>query len=219
MHHIQKHILRALTYTKNAKFSAMRPPKVDSNAYSYHLKVLLKEGYLNKTADGYMLSPHGLGYVDRVSLEKFEPRLQPKIITQLLTTDKDDRVLLFSKRKQPFIGSWGLPYGKMHLDDSSIEAAAIREAKEKMNLPPVDLQHVGCCFIEAKINGEVVSYVQAHVFRLQLSQSQVLHPDTQWFSTEQRKALTLLPATEVIIDKAKNASTFFFAHYSVDRPE
>ena len=47
-HHIQKHILSVLMHTKFARFRDMRPPKVDTNLYSYHLKLLIKSGFVQK---------------------------------------------------------------------------------------------------------------------------------------------------------------------------
>lgn len=216
MHHIQKYILRVLAYTTYARFRDMRPAHVDSNAYSYHLKALQKEGLVEKTARGYRLSPKGLSYVDRVSIEKFEVRLQPKIITMLVSWDEAGRVQLWQKQKQPFSGAWTLPNGKMHITDESVEAAALREAGEKIDLQPEALKHVGACSIRAFVGGELVSYVLAHIFVAELPPGQALHENTRWCGVEDRAALKLAPATEEIIQKVQTSQDFFFAEYTVD---
>ena len=82
-HHIQKSILKYLTKQQTARYSQMRPPKVDSNLYAYHLKSLLKTGFIIKNNKDYSLSPSGLNYVETVSLDKFQIHSQPKITTRI----------------------------------------------------------------------------------------------------------------------------------------
>ena len=216
MHTVQKHILRHLTYHKRARFSEMRPTRIDSNLYNYHLKSLMRDGLVEKTDKGYRLTVEGLKYVDQISVEKFEHRRQPKIITMLISFDSDGRVLLWPKKKQPFIGAWSLPSGKLHLDDMSLDAAVQREAIEKVGLAPVSCRQAGICYVRARINGEIISYILAHVFVVELGADHTLHDDVRWFSTAERESLKLLPATEQIIELAKDSSDLFFAEFDLD---
>ena len=130
-HHIQKHILNVLTYTEYARFRDLRPPKVDTNLYSYHLNSLIKAGWINKSEKGYTLSVNGLIYVDRVSSKKLNIRNQSKIITMLVLQNYRGDILLLKRLKQPYINTWTLPYGKTHIEDTTILEAAKREALEK----------------------------------------------------------------------------------------
>ena len=47
-HHIQLHILSMLIHQEFARFRDMRPKNVDTNLYSYHLKLLIKQGLVAK---------------------------------------------------------------------------------------------------------------------------------------------------------------------------
>ena len=153
LHHIRKHILRTLTYTKWARFRDMRPERVDSNLYSYHLKRLIKDGYVeHDNVNGYRLSPLGLRFVDHVSLENFEQRWQPKILTMVVVVNDQNEVLMWPKYKQPFIGKWSLPSGKMHYEDASAEAAVMREISYFSSQPATHLKHVGMVAFRASIN-------------------------------------------------------------------
>ena len=216
MHYIQKYILKTLTLNQSARFRDMRPPKVDSNAYSYHLKALQKDLYVEKNVEGYTLSPKGLAYVDKVSLEKFEPRLQPKLTNMLVIHNEYDEILLLSKSKQPFIKTWMLPYGKVHLEDKSLFAAAIREADEKLHVRPENLQQVGSCFIQAHSKGELVSSIVGYVFTGKLNKDQVIEHDAHWYSLQDLDALTLAPATKEIICKTQENQGLFFEQYETD---
>lgn len=164
MHQIQKYIMKVLTYQATARFSELRPPRTDSNLFSYHLKALVKEGLLEKAQPGgYRLTPQGLFLVDRVSGEKFEPRLQPKLITMTVVEDESGRIGLQERQKQPFIGRWTLPSGKVHLGESLAESAE-RELCEKAGLEHTVVRHVGDSYIHAYQGEVLVSSVLAHVF-------------------------------------------------------
>ena len=216
MHHIQKHILKTLMYTKRARFSEMRPPKVDSNAYSYHLKALQKDKFVEKTEKGYRLSPGGLSYVDKISIEKFETRVQPKLTHMLVIKNHSGQLLLISKSKQPFIGSWMLPYGKLHMEDSSFMTAAIREADEKLRFIPNNLTQQGNVYIRAFINGELVSSIVANIFTGFASRSVPIGDDARWFHLSELKELNLAPAVAEIIDAIDQSDGIFFRQFDID---
>ncbi|MCU0667616.1 MAG: hypothetical protein MUF85_03295 [Patescibacteria group bacterium] len=56
LHHIQKHILKELSFKEWARFRDLKPPRVDSNLYNYHLKLLIKNGLVEKDNDkGWIL--------------------------------------------------------------------------------------------------------------------------------------------------------------------
>lgn len=218
MHYIQKHILKTLMYTKYARFRDMRPPRVDSNAYSYHLRVLQKEGLVHKDEKGYKLAPAGLFYVDRVSMTNLEPRLQPKVITMIVVKNHNGDVLLYSKLRQPFIGSWVLPFGKVHLDDENIDTAATRELSEKAGIDLADVSHRGDCYIYAKVDGQIVSSVMAHIFSASLDSGVV---DTEkhavkWVSKQELDRLQLGPAVEEIIAETETNQNFFFKTFDIN---
>ena len=120
-HHIQKHILDVLMYQKVARFRDLRPPKTDTNLFTYHLNSLVKLKLVVKTEGGYALSTVGLSYIDRVSTESKTIRTQPKIITMLVVQNGEGDILLQRRTKQPYIDTWTLPYGKIHVEDLSVK--------------------------------------------------------------------------------------------------
>ena len=152
-------------YTQVARFRDLRPPKTDTNLFTYHLNSLVKNGMITKVSGGYALSLAGLSYVDRVSSENKTIRTQPKIITMLLIQNGEGDILLQRRSKQPYINAWTLPYGKLHINDPSVMIAAKREAKEKLGLDNQDMRHVGDCYIRVKGNEEILSTTLAHIFK------------------------------------------------------
>lgn len=214
-HHIQKHILSVLMHQRYARFRDMRPPRVDSNLYSYHLKLMMKNGLVDKTEQGYTLGLGGVLYVDRVSTASVSVRQQPKIITMLVVQNSEGDILLYKKSRQPFIDLWNLPQGKLHIDDESIQAAARREIKEKIGDIDVKPEHAGDCYIRMKRDGEVVMSTLAHVFRFEsdeIAEGESLH----WARPHKLHQYELAPAIEQIIARTFFRDPYFFEEFEVD---
>jgi 8-oxo-dGTP diphosphatase len=56
------------------------------------------------------------------------------VIPRLAPSGSGWEVLLIQRNKQPYQGMWALPGGHLNTDDSSLEAAAQREAREETGL-------------------------------------------------------------------------------------
>lgn len=213
-HRIQKHILSVLLHQKMARFRDLRPPRTDTNLYSYHLKLLVRQGFLRKLDTGYTLSTRGLAYVDRVNAGKLFIRQQPKIITMLLVQDGYGNVLLQCRTKQPYIDTWTLPYGKVHIDDESVTAGAVRETREKLGLEVVP-RHVGDAYIRVRDHDEILSSTLVHVCRFELDS----YPESdtiRWCAPLKLSNYTLAPAVEQIVARSFFGDEFFFDEYEVE---
>lgn len=212
-HYIQKYILAVLMHNKYARFRDMRPPKVDTNLYAYHLKLLVKNGFIEKSDRGYSLGLAGLLYVDRVSADSLNVRTQPKIITMIVLQNSDGDILLQKRTKQPYIDAWTLPYGKLHIDDSSVLNAAHREALEKLQLKYIDLIHIGDCYIRVYQERIVLSATLVHIFYGQTDRI-VLNDSTLWVSPRKLSNHVLAPAVEKIITRVLSSDSYFFEEFN-----
>lgn len=219
MHHIQHYILTKLSVAKWAKFSEMRPPKVDSNAYSYHLKLLLKQQLIEKHVEkGYRLSPKGMTQVDRMSATELNVRLQPKIITMCLVYNEEGKVLLLAKSKQPFIGAWTFASGKLHIEDGGARSAMVREIAERVAIQANDtLTHVADTYINASISGQLVSTILAHVFTMHVSQAVIERRDVIWADEQDWPQLQLAPGIKEVYKLVNSGEAGFkYAEFSID---
>lgn len=211
-HHIQKHILGVLIFSKVSRFRDMRAPKTDTNLYSYHLKQLLKGGLVKKVEGGYSLDSKGLIYVDRLNVDKLFVRPQPKIITMLVLQNGDGDVLMYRKRRQPFIELWTIPNGKIHNDDLSVADAAQREVREKVSDMRLDLRHAGDCYIRTIHDGAVVTTMLAHVFHGTVERPEVpghLH----WVKLRELEEYETGPAVKEVIARTLFQDPFFFEEF------
>lgn len=213
-HRIQKYILSVLLHQKLARFRDLKPPRTDTNLFSYHLKLLVSRGYVTKTNDGYTLSAAGLRYVDRVTAESVTIRQQPKIITMLVVQNSNGDILIQKRIKQPYIDTWTLPYGKVHIDDSTIEQAAQREAVEKLNLTNQAVKHAGDCYIRVSNNEDIISTTLAHVFSLN-SDNIELPEKIKWVRPHELHKLELSPAVEQIVARTFFNDLYFFEEFNI----
>lgn len=213
-HHIQKYILSILIHQKYARFRDLRPPRTDTNLFSYHLKLLQKNNVIQKEAAGYTLGSTGLAYVDRISNQTVQLRKQPKIITMLVVQNSDGDILLHKRTKQPYIDTWTLPYGKLHIDDISIDAAAKREASEKLGLNDQAMEHAGDCYIRVKKADEIISSTLAHVFRFYRDDIEESETIT-WARPHRLSQFELAPAVEEIAARTFFRDPYFFEEFDV----
>jgi 8-oxo-dGTP diphosphatase len=162
MHWIQRHILYQLMLTECLQYSKLKPDGVEGNLFMYHLRQLMNEGLVEKKEQLYCLSTAGRAYVDTLSLSNLRPRVQPKIVTLIALRNDSGQWLLYRRKRQPFIGKVGFPYGKIHLSETIAEAAR-RELEEKTGLQAA-LTHVGDAYITATEGGQLISHMLTHVF-------------------------------------------------------
>ncbi|MBS7346672.1 MAG: NUDIX hydrolase [Candidatus Sacchiramonaceae bacterium] len=216
-HHIQKSILKYLTTSKTARYSEMRPRKVDSNLYAYHLKKLVNLGFITQENRKYTLTPAGINYVEAISLEKFNIRSQPKITTRILLKNHKNQYLLTKRIKQPMIEMWGFPSGKIHNLDDRIVDAARRELHEKTGVNLRILDHVGDYYARIVAKNEVISNTFSHVFLSHISIpeyeaiSATANTNLQWCAAEEIPNFNIIPDTLDLIYLSNQADGRFFA--------
>jgi len=209
-HHIQKYIMQILINTEYARYSAMRPEKTDSNLYSYHLKRLISSGYIEKSGNLYTLSTKGLRYVEYASSTSMKVRPQPKITTAALLKDCTGRILLTKRHRQPYIGYYGLPLGKIHTDrDISIKDSASRELYEKTGVSCENLSHVGDTYLRIYINEILVSDILVHVFSAVCDRDLEINGTSLWASRDDWGNIKLVPGAREIIESAESSKGFF----------
>lgn len=239
-HPIERAILTSLITYAHAKFSDIRPSNIDTNLFTYHLKLLVKSGYVTKTDQGYTLSSQGLNYIDRVNGDSTLLRVQPKIVIALLVQDGYGNVLLQKRALQPYIDSWGLPSVEMRIDDASMHAAAQRSAAILLGHKPDNVRHVGDCYVvvgtksrmhvrpgeaDVFVDGDVLhlatketfdleSRTLVHVMRFE-SDGIVPRDDMTWVEPLNLTHTKTTPGTEEIVTRAFFGDDFFFEEFIV----
>ena len=216
MHELQKHILKTLMYSPKARYSALKPKEVEGNQFSYHLKNLLTENYIEQRDEYYYLSPKGKQYVDTISSQTLHPRIQPKIVTLIVLKQKDS-YLLYDRKRMPFINHIGFPYGKIHLEER-IHDAAQRELFEKTGLK-AELKHRGDVYLTVHDETELVSHMLCHIFTGTKTTGE-LKGECFWSKLTDVSDRKLIPGVQQIVKLLEaNKSGLFFSEFFLNSSE
>ena len=139
LHKVQTQILRSLRYNPVRRYSELRKPTgLDSDVFKFHVRKLVKHGYLEKSEQGlYSLTPSGKEFANNLSKIGRTIQKQPKLSVVLVikATDSNGSVrYLFQQRKRsPYYDFWGCISGPVQWGES-FEDAARREAKKQTGL-------------------------------------------------------------------------------------
>lgn len=137
-HTAQTAILRHLLFSPEASFADIqKSTDLTSDHFTFHIKKLTEEGYVERREKNYRLTRKGKEYANRMDTDENEIERQPKVsvaITLERVNDKGEREFLFQQRKKnPYFDFWGRVGGKVRWGETIIEAAE-RELKEETGL-------------------------------------------------------------------------------------
>lgn len=203
---IQIGIIDYLCRHKAAQFSDMRPAKIQTNLFSYHVTKLLSADVIKKQNTTYELADKGIQYVHRV-LEHPSVQIQPSIKLAFVIQNGDGDVLLRRANEEV----WDLPYSVADIDKFSLAETA-NAYIETLNVSPSSLRHVGDCYLRLVNQKAILDSHLVHVFRLQADDIA---------ETDQRKYIglhslgdyKLAPGVEPIMSRTFFGDDFFFEEF------
>lgn len=169
-HVIQKDIIRTLMSASSARFSELKPKRVESNLFMYHLNQLIQRSVVSKDNGIYSLTKTGRAFVDRANLDKLVFRVQPKILTILAVRSDAGDWLLLERTHEPHMNRVGFPSGKIHFGED-LQDAANRELLEKTGLDEVPLALRGNVFMRFidTPTSQVMNHIIGYVFSGEVS--------------------------------------------------
>jgi predicted transcriptional regulator len=138
LHKVRASILKSLRRTGPARFSAlMKPTGLESDTFKFHLRHLVKLGYVTKLPPGeYELTPSGKELANTIDDANLVIQKQPKLSFLLVVarTSRNERQFLLQKRlRSPYFGYRSFITGPI-LWAESFEEAAGRELKKQAGL-------------------------------------------------------------------------------------
>lgn len=126
-HNIQRKIIRSLATHESVNFAQLRPENVESNAFAYHLKFLIKEGFVKKCDDGtYELTALGKMLGINSHLSTAEWLKQAHAVFFLTVYDPQKGWLVRRRKTQPMYGYVGFVHGEPNDTESVLETATER---------------------------------------------------------------------------------------------
>lgn len=138
IHHVQTALVRQLiTSPKGARFNELILENLESEHMNYHLKQLIRFGYIEKKGDRYLLTDTGKDYANLTDDKVSELEKQPKtsvILWGVRENDQKQTELLVCRRlRHPYYGKVGRLTGKVRYGER-LEEAAARELYEETGL-------------------------------------------------------------------------------------
>ena len=133
-HHIQRAIVMKLKSAESLSFSDLKPDELDNKLFTYHLKIAIREGFVEKTDVGtYKLTSAGKKLWKRMSdsPEKISERAYSVLF--LIIRDSTDRWLLYRRKTHPVLGKTAFMHATPHAD-MSIPESATYDTKAKTGL-------------------------------------------------------------------------------------
>ena len=139
LHPAQTKILRELLFMPAARFAELQKASgLESDHVKFHIKQLVKLGYINKIGNAYQLSVIGKEYANKLDTDAGVIERQPKVAVLLVVEQYNPKThmveyLLQKRLKHPYFGFWGAPTGKVRWGETLLDAAT-RELKEETGL-------------------------------------------------------------------------------------
>lgn len=137
LNEIQMQIIKELTFKPSSKFSDIKPYKVTSDKFSYHLRILQEMNLIQKLENGeYVLTIEGKKLSGKIDTDKKQIEKQPKVSVLLIVKkleSNQEYLLIQTRLKEPFYGVKGFLTGKVQWGETIIETAE-RELLEEAGL-------------------------------------------------------------------------------------
>lgn len=162
-HNIQQQIIYKLARAKSVNYAALKPNNMESNAFNYHLKEVIKSGFVVKSDDGnYILTKVGmrlglnahLSLVDRLSLSH--------AVIFMTVFDKNKGWLVRRRTAHPMFGYVGFVHGEPLAHETVLESAS--RCFEKVTGLKADFIPRGFGYARFFSDGELESFNNFMVF-------------------------------------------------------
>lgn len=141
LHNIQMLILKELLFNPNSRFSDLNIQGLSNDHFSYHIKTLIKDGYVKKENSRYTLTTKGKEFANRMDTDVTEIEKQPKVAVMIVATKNingEKHLLIQERTKEPYFGYHGFITGKIRFGEKVLETAR-RELKEESGLDCNDI--------------------------------------------------------------------------------
>lgn len=136
LHSIQARILRELLFNNGANFAVLNTEQVSNDHFTFHIKKLVREGWIEKIDKKYFLTQKGKVFAGTLDIDSLKIEKSGKVsvaITAKKIIGGKAHYLVQQRLKEPFFEYFGFINGKVRYGDTS-EETALRELKEETGL-------------------------------------------------------------------------------------
>jgi hypothetical protein len=213
-HHLQRGIVFRLAFKPSARFSDLKPGDVDNKLFTYHLKKVLKQGYVKKSDDGlYSLTPEGrrlsTGVLDDHQALVVERPLSALFL--IIRRKTDGAWLLYERTTYPMLGFQGF----MHCHPSSTldcEEVAKEQCRVKNGLTG-DFTALGGGYIRVYQNEKLESFTHFTLLYCDDVQGELVpndpHAEYSWVEQPDFAAQQMFPSSPMLKQFYEDKKQFF----------
>lgn len=122
-HHLQSRILDVLHRHGVQSFSELKPDEIENSLFMYHMRKVMTRGIVEKTVDGYRLTPAGARWVNQTDIYQRAVQL-PRPMVQLLVV-QDGHVIVSQRAEHmaEHMNTYMLPGGLHRFGETSQQSA------------------------------------------------------------------------------------------------
>lgn len=212
-HHIQKAIVYKLAFNQSLRFSQLKPDDLDNKLFDYHLKLVIRDGLVEKDKAGlYRLTSEGR----RVGVGVLEKQLATldrahSVVFLIIRRQSDKAWLLFKRKTHPLLGEVGLMHVNPVANKEIIETAQDK-LREITNLS-AHFTYAGNGYFKVLKGDEIESFTHFTVLVAQNVQGELKQDSRKgeyfWVANINAVKDQLLPTAVEIIEQCQTSKPFF----------
>lgn len=152
-HHIQHKIISALSTNDELGFTDLRPEAIDNKLFTYHLKITIREGYVEKHNDTYRLTKAGQKLWKRIRESPESVALRAFSVLYLIIRSPIHGWLLYRRHTHPMKNKVAFMHAIPDAQESIVQSAH-QQTLEKTGLS-CNFQVIGAGFFRT-IDGSAI---------------------------------------------------------------
>ena len=132
----QVKILTHLLFNPNSRFKEINVDKQGTDAFSYHVNVLIGLGLIRKEGQFYTLTKEGKITASKLDTDKHKFEKQPKVSVVVIphkVIDGIQKFVIHQRKKEPYYDYLGFITGKVKWGET-LEEASERELQEEIGI-------------------------------------------------------------------------------------
>ncbi|HIH31932.1 TPA: NUDIX domain-containing protein [Candidatus Woesearchaeota archaeon] len=173
--------------------------KIRSNALSYHLDAMKRQGLIEKINDYYRLTKHAETHIPLFSMSN-DPGPIPIILVAIV---KNNKILLLKRSKRPYKNYLSLIGGKILLHEN-MKDAAIRKAKEEAGID-CEFKSLNAILHERVETDKKIKHSFILFFALLEPKTRKHNKNVKWYNIHTIKENELIPTDYFLIKNNLNS--------------
>lgn len=132
----QLKILTTLLFSPKSRFKELNTDCLETDSFSYYIRLLIKDGLIIKEGLFYSLTSKGKMAAGKIDTATHTVEKQPKVSVIIIPhkrVGKEELFLIQQRTKEPYFGYWGFITGKVRFGET-LEQTAQRELEEESGL-------------------------------------------------------------------------------------